>query len=78
MNKSDARISPALDAARCVLVLAVGQGYAFGLAALRAAPNGSAICARRLLSGLLTVLDELPAEPSLDAQVTLCHRVVHR
>jgi len=53
LNQSDARISPALDAARCVLVLAVGQGYAFGLAALRAAPNGSPICARRLSNGVL-------------------------
>jgi len=53
MSGSAARISPALDAARGVLVLAVGQGYAFGLAALRATPNGSPICARRPLNGPL-------------------------
>src|SRR5439155_23584065 len=48
-----ARISPALDAARCVLVLAVGLRLWRRPAALRSASNGSAICALHLLSSPL-------------------------
>ena len=51
-EQSRARISPALDAARCVLVLALGLRLGLRPAALRATPNGSAIYALHLLSAL--------------------------